>query len=69
MSKLNFGKCGARRKYDGQPCQAPARANGRCKLHGGLSTGPATEEGRRRISEAQKARWARFRLKAAEAAI
>ncbi len=33
-------RCGARRKYDGQPCQAPAMKNGRCRLHGGKSTGP-----------------------------
>lgn len=39
-------RCGARRKYDGQPCEAPAMTNGRCKLHGGKSTGPKTAEGR-----------------------
>lgn len=29
-------RCGARRKYDGKPCQSPA-ANGkdRCRMHGG----------------------------------
>lgn len=31
----NAPKCGARRKYDGQPCQQVAKANGRCHLHGG----------------------------------
>ena len=36
--------CGARRKYDGQPCQAKALGNGRCYLHGGLSTGQKTIE-------------------------
>lgn len=41
-------RCGARRKYDGQPCQAMALPRGRCKLHGGLSTGPRTEAGRAR---------------------
>jgi len=33
----------------GTPCQAPAvwwMGNGRCKLHGGLSTGPKTPEGK-----------------------
>jgi hypothetical protein len=40
--------CGARAKSTGKPCQAKALANGRCRLHGGLSTGPRTEEGRRR---------------------
>lgn len=28
-------KCGAARKSDGEPCQRPAMANGRCVLHGG----------------------------------
>ena len=29
-------RCGARRKYDGQPCQSPAVKNkARCRLHGG----------------------------------
>ncbi|MGO4916555.1 HGGxSTG domain-containing protein [Pseudogemmobacter sp. W21_MBD1_M6] len=31
----------------------------RCKFHGGASTGPKTPEGRQRISEAQKLRWAK----------
>jgi len=29
------------------PCMCKALANGRCKLHGGLSTGPKTAEGKR----------------------
>jgi hypothetical protein len=29
----------------GTPCQCPAMTNGRCRLHGGLSTGPKTAEG------------------------
>ncbi len=29
-------RCGAKRKYDGNPCQAPAaHGKGRCRLHGG----------------------------------
>ena len=37
----------------GTPCQSPAfKHNGRCRLHGGRSIGPKTEEGRRTISEA-----------------
>lgn len=32
-------KCGARSKRTGKPCQQPAMANGRCRLHGGKSTG------------------------------
>ena len=37
-------RCGARTR-SGQPCQGPAMANGRCRMHGGTSTGPRTEEG------------------------
>jgi hypothetical protein len=43
-------KCGATTRR-GTPCKAPAvwwRGNGRCKLHGGLSTGPRTAEGKAR---------------------
>lgn len=53
-------KCGARCR-DGHACRAPARPNGKCRCHGGCSTGPRTEEGRRQISEAQKRRWAKVR--------
>jgi len=33
-------KCGAKSKRTGKPCQQPAMKNGRCRLHGGKSTGP-----------------------------
>jgi len=33
-------KCGAHSRRTGKPCQQPAMANGRCRLHGGMSTGP-----------------------------
>jgi len=37
----------------GSPCQKAAIAGkGRCRLHGGASTGPRTEEGRARIAAA-----------------
>ena len=41
-------RCGARRKRGGQACVAKPLANGRCKFHGGMSTGPKTSEGRER---------------------
>ena len=41
-------RCGARTRR-GTPCQCPAMANGRCRLHGGWSTGPKTAEGIKRI--------------------
>lgn len=52
-------KCGAKTRK-GKPCQRTALANGRCQNHGGLSTGPKTKEGRKRIAEAQRLRWRRI---------
>jgi hypothetical protein len=39
--------CGAKTRKATQ-CKGPAMKNGRCRLHGGLSTGPKTPEGRAR---------------------
>jgi len=47
----NVPRCGARNRR-GTPCQCPAMRNGRCRLHGGLSTGPKTPEGIERIRRA-----------------
>ena len=33
----------------------------RCRFHGGLSTGPRTDQGRARIAEAQRRRWRAYR--------
>jgi len=59
--------CGAKCR-SGRPCQAPvywpsgeASPRSRCRLHGGSSTGPKTQEGRTKISNAQKARWTAWR--------
>jgi hypothetical protein len=41
--------CGARGRRKGTPCQCKeVECNGRCKWHGGLSTGPRTPEGKSR---------------------
>lgn len=49
--------CGAKTR-SGAPCRAKSEpGRKRCRFHGGLSTGPKTVVGRKRISEAQKARW------------
>lgn len=65
-------QCGARCR-DGHPCEAPAvwcaatrrPRNGRCRMHGGLSTGPRTVEGRERVAAATRAanltRWSTSR--------
>ncbi len=42
-------RCGAKTRA-GSPCKRPAiMQKGRCRLHGGRSTGPRSEEGRARI--------------------
>ena len=45
-------RCGARTRA-GCPCRAPAiHGKRRCRMHGGRSTGPRTEEGRARLAAA-----------------
>jgi hypothetical protein len=54
--------CGAYARSTGEPCQAPGNGRGgRCKLHGGMSTGPRTPEGLEHLREALRARWRRWR--------
>jgi hypothetical protein len=50
---MNAPRCGAKTRQ-GTPCRAPAMANGRCRMHGGKSTGPRTEAG---LARSRKARW------------
>ena len=50
--------CGAYARCTGLPCKAKAMTNGRCKNHGGLSTGPKTPEGRQAISKVMRQRMA-----------
>lgn len=46
-------KCGAKaRTNENKPCRQPAMKNGRCRLHGGKSTGTKTENGKNTIIEA-----------------
>jgi hypothetical protein len=46
-------RCGAKTRR-GNACEAPAMPNGRCRLHGGKSTGPRTAEG---FERCRKANW------------
>ena len=46
-------RCGAKTRR-GTACMCLAMPNGRCRLHGGKSTGPRTAEG---LERSQKARW------------
>jgi hypothetical protein len=45
-------RCRAKLRRRGTPCGSPAMKNGRCRLHGGLSTGAKTPEGRERARKA-----------------
>jgi hypothetical protein len=46
-------RCGASTR-SGDCCRQPAMRNGRCRMHGGLSTGPRTAEGRARCAAARR---------------
>lgn len=59
-------QCSAHARSTRAPCKAKALPNGRCKLHGGLSSGPRTPEGRQAISVATKARMASGQLQKAK---
>lgn len=45
-------RCGARTRQHAS-CRQPAMPNGRCRLHGGKSTGPRTAEGMERLRAAR----------------
>jgi hypothetical protein len=46
-------RCGAKTRQ-GTSCRAPAMGNGRCRMHGGASTGPRTPAG---LARSKRARW------------
>ena len=50
---MNAPRCGAKTRQ-GKPCKASAMPNGRCRMHGGKSTGPRTPEG---FEKSRKANW------------
>ena len=45
--------CGARTRSNSLCAKHPIKGKRRCRLHGGLSTGPKTREGKARIAAAQ----------------
>ena len=66
LPKRERVRCGAMTRQ-GHPCAmtvVPGKA--RCRLHGGLSSGPKTPEGRARIAAAQKRRWEKLRASSPE---
>jgi transcriptional regulator with XRE-family HTH domain len=55
--------CGAKTRKD-TPCRNLSElGRKRCKFHGGKSTGPKTIEGKAKIAEAQREKWAKWRGK------
>ena len=53
-----YKNCGAYARSTGLSCKAMGLANGRCRNHGGLSTGPKTQEGRDAVASATAKRMA-----------
>lgn len=52
-------KCGAHCRTTGNPCRNPAMKNGRCRMHGGKSTGRPITHGfttRKRKAESREIR-------------
>ena len=61
-------RCEARTRR-GTPCQRPGnKINGRCKLHGGRSTGPRTEDGVARLAASKTTHGRTTRVERAKAA-
>ena len=58
QTKRVGNRCGAYARSTGLPCEAKAMPNGRCKNHGGMSTGPKTTAGRQAIAQATRQRMA-----------
>lgn len=57
--------CGAKTRK-GTPCRCKSEpGKRRCKFHGGKSTGAKTPEGKARIAEANRLRWAQWRAERA----
>jgi hypothetical protein len=53
-------RCGAKTRQ-GSPCKSPAMENGRCRMHGGTSTGPRTAAG---LKRSRRANWKHGRYSA-----
>jgi len=56
MSLILTKFCGAYARTTGNPCLGRPMSNGRCKLHGGKSTGATSIEGKKRVAEATSKR-------------
>lgn len=57
--------CGAYARSTGKPCQCKLLyRGGRCRLHGGLSTGPKTAEGKAKALQVMRDGWRRWQRRA-----
>ena len=66
--KADRPRCGAKTRR-GTPCAREGSGRGgRCPNHGGLCTGPTTQEGRQRCIDATKRRWQAWRAARAASA-
>jgi len=61
--RLERGEIRVTKTRKGTACLCEPLKNGRCKFHGGLSTGPNTPEGRAKIAEIQRERHRKTREK------
>ena len=52
VGDLRTAPCYRAKTRKGTPCNGPAMRNGRCRMHGGASTGPLTPIGRARSAQA-----------------
>lgn len=66
MKRAQRPICGAKTRAGGQCAMRVEPGKRRCRLHGGLSTGARTAEGRERIAAAQRKRWVRSQFRADE---
>jgi hypothetical protein len=64
MQFRNIPRCGAYARTTGQPCKSPAMENGRCRMHGGKSTGRPITHGRNTKAAKQQRKEFRALMKA-----
>lgn len=52
----NARRCGAHARTTGRPCQSPAMANGRCRMHGGKAGRKPTHGRYTKVAAAERRR-------------
>ena len=60
-------KCGALIRIGAMCANRVIPGKTKCHMHGGKSTGPKTDRGKAKIANAQKQRWAKYRVEKAKA--